>query len=88
MNRAYWGCNHRKNHVMTIQAVTFVEISCKKKKKKRQRTSSPNTAAGLAAGVLKFAGIEAAVLFRGELKVKDCGPEDSEAENLCGQTSK
>lgn len=27
-------------------------------------------------------------MFRGELKEKDCGPEDSDAENLCGQTSK
>lgn len=39
--------------------------------KKRQKTSSPNTAAGLAAGVLKFAELEGAALFRGELKLKD-----------------
>lgn len=65
----------------TIQAITFVEKSCKN----RQMTPSPNTAAaGLAAGVLKFAELEAAVLFRGELKVKDWGPDDSDVANLCG----
>lgn len=80
LNRTYWGCNKREYHGMTIQATTFVEIGWKKER------APP--AAGLGVGVLKLVELEAAVLFWGELKAKDGGVEDSDAENLWGKTNK
>lgn len=60
-----------------------------KKRRHRWGPPSPNTvAAGLAAGALKFAELEATVLFRGELKVKDWGPDDSDVANLGEGTKK